>query len=149
MSFNLIEIESKIADRINASPIVPAAQGAWNTVAPPTIQVADGSTPLIIYNLVSAVASDTFVENSLSCVYDVHVYDHIINGLPNLIDVYGKVYGDSEGTDNNPTYGLHRWKITGMTDTADSFVECLSIRTQHEPDILHYVLSFSIEATEA
>lgn len=148
MSFNLIEIESKIADRLNASPIVPAAQGAWNTVAPPTIQVADGSTPLIIYNLVSAVASDTFVDNSLSCVYDVHVYDHIINGLPNLTDVYGKVYGDSKGTDNNPTYGLHRWLITGMTNTVDCRVVFLNVRTQHEPDILHYVLTFSIEVAE-
>ena len=149
MSFNLIEIESKIGDRLNASPIVPAAQSAWNTVAPPTTQVADGSTPLIIYNLVSAVASDACDQNGMSCVYDVHVYDHINNGPPPVTDVYGKVYGDSGGTDNNPTYGLHRWKITGMTDTADCFVELLSVRTQHEPDILHYVLTFSIEATEA
>lgn len=146
----MVEIEAKIQARLNASPIIPAAQAAWNTQGPPDDMVAPGGKPFIIYTMLSIDYSVSgFVDNAAEIVYQVSVFDHRANGYAAIADVVGKVTGDSEGTDNSPTYGLHRWLITGMTDTADCRMEIVSGFTQHEADAFHYALTFKVTATEA
>ena len=151
MSFNPeVQVEEKLFARLNASPIVPAAQSAWNTQAPPGTQIEPGSKPLIIFTMISADFSvGSFEKNAGEIFFQVSVYDDRTNGYANISDVVGKIRGDSEGTDNNPTYGLHRWLITGMTDTADCRMELVSAFTQHEADSFHYASTFKVTATEA
>ena len=149
MSLILADVEAKILARLNASPIVPAAQGAYNTVSPNDVQIAIGSKPYVVFTLVSGTYADsTFEKNVATAVYQVSIFDHRGNGSVNLYDVAGKVFGDSSGTDNAPTYGLARWKITGMTNVEDCMVEHVDFMTQHEPDALHYWHTFRVTATE-
>lgn len=150
MSFNLVTLEKAIADRLTVSLIGDIQGAAHNTLAPDTAELAQGSKPLVVFTLVSGTYEDTtFSTNVATAVYQVSVYDHRANGLVNLSAVYGKVYGNSEGTDNTPTVGLHRWKITGITDIADCRVEAVNFGTQHDAETLHYWQTFRVYAAEA
>lgn len=146
---NIVEIEKKIRDRLSAAPLAAATQGAFNTIVDGDASVAFGSKPLIVFTLVSGTYSvSTFAENMGEAVYQVSVFDHRSNGLVNLMDVVSKVFGDSGGG-LSPTYGLDRWKITGMTHNTDCRMEAVDFGTQHTEAELHYWQTFRVIAQEA
>lgn len=145
---NIVEIDKKIVDRLSAAPLAAATQGAFNTIADGDAAVAPGSRPLIIVTHVSGVGGDTFDTNIGESVYQVSVFDHRANGMVNIADVVSKVFGNSYGTDNAPTYGLHRWKMTGMTYNADCMLARDQFGTQHTADELHYWQTFKVTAQE-
>ena len=150
MSFNPFIFEPSIGDRLNAATIAAASQGAWNTVAPPSIRATPSSDPYIVYEMIAAdFDTMTFQTNIVEVVYRVHVYDHRKNGIVPAIGLVSLIIGDSEGTDNAPTYGLHRWKIPAVTDAATAMMRSVDAGTQHEEDRLHFWVDFAIENQEA
>lgn len=151
MSFNpMVEVEEKIGIRLNSFPIIPASQSAWNTQADRDITIEKGGKPYIVFMMISIdFTVGSFEKNAAEIVYQVSVYDHRDNGYDNLHDVIGKITGNSDGTDNNPTFGLNRWLITGMSDTADCRMELVTGFTQHEADVFNYGLTFKVTAVEA
>lgn len=147
---NMVEIELAIDSRLNASPIVPAAQGAWNTVAPDDIITKKGSKPIVTFFQVSGSFQDsTFVNNVADAVYQVNIFDHRSNGMAAGMDVWKKVFGDSQGTDNTPTHGLARWLVTGLADMGEARLVPENFGTQHANDSFHWWITFSLSAEEA
>jgi hypothetical protein len=149
MSFNGFAFEPSIHARLTTGAIAAATQGAWNTLAPPSIKAEKGSDPFIIFELIDGQYDPTFVDNIAEATYRVSVYDHARNGLAPGIAVAALVYGDSEGTDNAPTVGLARWMIPAVTDVATAIVRPETFGTQHTDAMLHFWQTFAVTLQEA
>ena len=149
MSFNPFSIEASIYGRLNSGAIAAAVQGVWNTHAPPSVTAARGSAPYIIFELFEGSYDPDFVNNLAEATYRVSVYDHALNGTLPATTVAGLVYGDSEGTDNNPTVGLARWVVPAFTDVATAIMRPEAFGTQHTDKIMHYWQTFSVTLQEA
>lgn len=150
MSFNPFAFESSIYTRLNTGAIAAACQGVWNTKAPPGIKVSQGGDPYIIFELFDGTFDPmTFEHNIAEASYRVSVYDHMENGNAPSHALIALIYGNSEGTDNAPTYGLARWKIPAVTDIATSSLRPGAFGTQHSEDQLHYWMTFTVEVQEA
>lgn len=153
MSFNLVELEKKITDRLSAAPLASQIQSAYNTVAPSDTVLGPGNLPLIVFQLASAEESgawaDGSAESTVEATYDVAVIDSRENGFDNLMTAFGSVYGDAQENGLSPTYGLHLWEVTGMTGIANCRLQADGMRTEHDSDNLVYIRSFRVFATEA
>lgn len=149
MSFDVFQFESPIYDRLNSAPISSAVQGVWNTVAPPTIKVERGGLPYIVFFITSGVFGNTFENNIVEATYQVSVFDHPGNGDVAAKAVMAQVFGDSEGKDNAPTYGLARWKVGATADAATAMMIPEDFITRHTPDGLHFAMSFRVSIQEA
>lgn len=155
MSFNPLAPEGALITRLKSHvALVTATQGIFNTVAVDgdgsEIKVGQGKQPFVVLTHVSGTfRNTTFRTNIASSVYQVSVFDSPLNGLVPAQTVVGYIFGNSEGTDNSPTYGLARWKVTGVTDMANATVVPVDYGTQHGADELHYWMTFSIENVEA
>jgi len=155
MSFNPWAPEGAIITRLKSHvALVSATQGIFNTVAidgdGTEISIGAGLQPFVVMTHVSGTFSNTtFRTNIASSLYQVSVFDSPMNGDDAAKTVAGYVFGDSEGTDNNPTFGLHRWQISGVTDMANATMVAESYGTLHTADALHYWMTFSIENVEA
>lgn len=151
MSFNPFAPEGRIITRLKSHvALVTATQGIYNTVAPDNISVGPDKDPIVVVTLVSGTfENSTFRTNTASALYQVSVYDSVQNGDDAAKTVAGYIFGDSEGTDNNPTYGLARWKMTGVADMANVTVVPDTYGTQHDAEVLHYWMTFSVENVEA
>jgi hypothetical protein len=147
---NLVEVELAIIDRLSASPIVPAAQSAWNTAAPDDVVTAKGTKPLIIMTTIPGSFGETTFENNVADqVYQVSIHDVRTNGIAPGMDVWTKVFGDSQGTDNAPIYGLQRWKMTGLADGVATSMEALNNGTLHTATHYHWWITFGLRVEEA
>jgi len=155
MSFNPFAPEGAIITRLKSHvALVTATQGIFNTVAVDgdgsDITIGPGKQPFVVLTHVSGTfGNTTFGTNIASSLYQVSVFDHKNNGDDAAKTVAGYVFGDSKGTDNNPTYGLHRWTISGVTGMADSMMTADSYGAPHTDKALHYWMTFSIENVEA
>lgn len=151
MSFNPFAYESAIITRLKQHvALVSATQGIYNTVAPGDVSLGPSKQPYIVVTHISgSFDGSTFANNVASSLFQVSVYDSVDNGDDAAKTVAGYVFGDSEGTDNSPTYGLARWKITGVTDMADAMVVPETYGTAHDANALHYFITFSVENQEA
>lgn len=150
MSFNPFAPESAIITRLKSHvALVTATQGIYNTVAPDDITVARGADPFVVMTHISGETDDTFEGNVGRSLYQVSVFDHRSNSTNNAKTVVGYIIGDSEGTDNAPTYGLHRWKISGVTDMGDALMRWVRYGTQHDESTWHYFIEFEVYVPEA
>ena len=155
MSFNPFAPEGAIITRLKSHvALVTATQGIFNTVAVDgdgsDITIGPGKQPFVVLTHVSGTfGNTTFRTNIASSLYQVSVFDHKNNGDDAAKTVAGYVFGDSEGTDNDPTYGLARWKMTSVTDMAGATMVPESYGTLHDAAALHYWMTFSIENVEA
>jgi len=155
MSFNPFAPEGAIITRLKSHvALVTATQGIFNTVAidgdGSEISVGVGKQPFVVLTHVSGTfGGSTFRTNIASSVYQVSVFDDKKNGDDAAKTVAGYVFGDSEGTDNEPTYGLAHWKMTSVADMASVTVVPESYGTLHDAEALHYWMTFSIENVEA
>lgn len=149
MSFNPFAFDASIYARLNTGAIAAAVQGVWNTQAPPSVKAAKGSDPYVIFELIDGQYDDTFQNNIAEATYRVSVYDHALNGHVPAQTVAALIFGDSEGTDNNPTVGLARWFIPAVTDVATAIVRPETFGTQHSEHILHYWQTFAVTVQEA
>lgn len=149
MSFDIFQFESAIYARLNTGVILAAVQGVYNTVAPPEIKVGRGLDPFVVFFMVSGSFENTFVNNIGESTYQVSVYDHRLNDDISAKNVLADIFGDSEGTDNTPTIGLARWKVSPTGDAATAMMVPESFGTQHSEDHLHYWMTFSITTQEA
>jgi hypothetical protein len=152
MSFNLVALEKKIRDRLNAGDLASASQGAHNTVAPGDTQLGDGQLPVVVVYLISGTYSHAWsstAESTAEALYEVAVYDARENGLVNLEAVYGLIFGDAKENGLTPTYGLHMWEVTGMTGVENCRLEAADFGTRHDPENLCYWQTFRVFATEA
>lgn len=155
MSFNPFAPEGAIITRLKSDvTLVSTTQGIYNTVAidgdGSDIMIGVGKQPFVVLTHVSGTfGNSTFRTNIASSVYQVSVFDHKGNGAVPAQTVAGRVFGNSEGTDNTPTFGLARWKMTGVADMADITVVPESYGTLHDAEALHYWMQFSIENVEA
>lgn len=150
MTYNPFAFEASIDGRLDSGAIAVLVQGVFNTKAPPSVKVGKGLQPYIIFELVDGTfAPMTFETNVSEATYRVSVYDHAENGLQNIHTVVSLVFGDSEGTDNQPTIGLARWKIPAVSDIATAIMRPEAFGTQHTEDQLHYWMTFTVEVQEA
>jgi len=153
MSFNLVELEKKIRDRLNAGSLATESQGAHNTVAPGDTVLGDGQKPVVVFFLISGTFSHAWAaasaESTAEALYEVAVYDARENGLVNLETVYGLVFGDAKENGLSPTYGLHMWQVTGMSGVENCRLEAVDFGTRHDPENLCYWQTFRVHATEA
>lgn len=150
MSFNLVTLEKAIRDRLTAGLAGVIQGSAHNTVAPDTARLEQGVRPLVVFTLVSgSYADSTFETNVASAVYQVAVMDHRANGMENLTAVFGRVYGDSAENGLSPTYGLHKWQVTGAAGIEKCRFEAGNFRTQHDAESLVYIQEFSVIVSEA
>lgn len=150
MSFNPFAPEGPMRARLLTHvALTTAVQGVYNTVAPDDISLGRGKMPVVVITHVSTPFNDSFQYNAVTATYQVSVYDSKLNGDDAAKTIVGYVIGNSEGTDNAPTYGLHRWQMTGVTDTAASLMRGLECRSLHDGDTLHYAITFEVEIQEA
>lgn len=151
MSFNPFAPEGAIITRLKSHvAMVSATQGIFNTIAPDDIEVGLSKQPIVVVTHISGTFEDTtFTTNIARSVYQVSVFDHKANGDNAAKTVAGYIFGDSEGTDNDPTFGLCRWKVTGVTDMASATMTAQTYGTAHDAEVLHYWMTFEITVQEA
>lgn len=152
MSFDPFLPQAILRTRLLSDATLTAAvQGVWNEVAPDDIELDRGADPIVIITNVSlGFDFTTFQTNIADTDYQVAVWDHRVNGVVPARTVLSRVFGNSKGTDNEPTYGLARWKITGVTGMADVTVEPLSGGILNDGEGHHgYYLTFRVLVQEA
>lgn len=151
MSFNPFAPEGAINNRLQSHvALVSATQGIYNTVAPDDITIGAGLQPIVVVTHISGTFEDTtFRTNIGRSLYQVSVFDAKSNGDDAAKTVAGYIFGDSEGTDNDPTYGLARWQVSGVTDMANAYITPQAYGTAHDAETLHYWMTFEIEVQEA
>ncbi|MBO6739041.1 MAG: hypothetical protein JJ916_04190 [Phycisphaerales bacterium] len=151
MSFNAFAPEGPIITRLKSHvALVAATQGIYNTISPDDTLLEPGDKPYVVVTHISGTFENTtFRTNIASSLYQVSVYANRQDGDDDAKTIIGYIFGDSEGTDNAPTYGLARWKMTGVTDMASATMVPESYGTAHDAERLHYWMTFSIENVEA
>jgi len=151
MSFNPFAPEAAIRTRLLTHvALTTATQGVYNTVAPDDVTIGRGKKPIVVVTHITGdFENTTFTTNVASSLYQVSVFDSKTNGDDSAKTVVGYIFGDSEGTDNAPTFGLARWKMTGVSDMASARLIPQSFGTLHDADELHYYMTFAIEVQEA
>lgn len=148
MSFNMFAFDPSIYTRLNTGVIAAAVQGVYNTRAPSSIREAKGADPYIVFELINGNFDPTFEDNMGEATYRVSVYDHVLNGVEPAIGVISNVYGNSKGTDNNPTVGLARWVIPAVSDIVTAIVRPEDFGTLHSDQVLHYWNTYSVTLQE-
>lgn len=144
---NPIDLEGALRSRLITST-TGLVQGVWNTQGPANIKLTKGGDPTIVFTLVSMIIDDSFSSNAAEITYQVSMMDHGDNPESAVRAVYDKVMGDSSGTDNAPTFGLHRWQATGMGDLEDSWFTATTVRTFHDINTWHWAIEFSVHSQE-
>lgn len=146
---NSIALESAIRARIisSASTQGVSIQGCWSTIAPEGIEPKQGNDPYAVFELLSGIADDTFIENGLVMQYRVNIYDHRNNGTSSASALYDAIIGNGDPS-TPPTYGIHRWSAT-VSGQNITQARLIRVGYGHAGDILHYYLDFEVYAQEA
>lgn len=148
MSVNLIDIETAIHARLGTST-TGMVQGVYNTIGPSTASIKKGTDPYVVFTHVSGVADDTFTTNGFEDVYQVSIYAPRGDDSADARAVIDKVYGDSSGTDNAPTVGLHRYTLTGLAGSDDCIMVADRRGTLHTLTEYHWFYTFRVHIQEA
>lgn len=147
--FPFVPMQAIRSRLLSDATLVTAVQTVAVGAVADDLQLASGSKPVV---LITQVAGNfdlsTFTNNIADGEYQVSVYDHRSNGTNAMQTVLGRVWGDSSGTDNTPTYGLARWTMTGSS-IEDAFVEPSTYGVQDDRNTLHHFLTFNVRVTEA
>lgn len=151
MSFNPFAPQAALRTRLLTHvPLTTAVQGVWTAAAPDDISVGRDKKPYVVITHVPGNFDlTTFETNIADSEYQVNVFDHLVNADDAAKTVLGYVFGDSEGTDNNPTYGLARWKMTGVTDMAPTTIVPRTFGDLSDANTLHYYITFQVVNAEA
>lgn len=147
--FPFIPLPAMRARLLTDAPLVTAVQGVWAGAVPSNITLGDGLRPIVLIAQVNGVFdSSTFGSNIADAEYQVSVYDHRSNGTDAMQTAIERVWGDAEGTDNAPTYGLNRWTIAAP-GIENAFVEPGTYGVLDDAETLHHFLTFRVRVTEA
>lgn len=150
MSFNPFAPEGAINNRLQSDvTLLAAVQGIYNTAIPDDLSIRNTLKPIVVVTHLSGSFDDTFVNNMVSHEYQVSVFDSRNNGVVPAQTVLARIIGNSRGTDNNPTYGLHRWQVSSVSGMENARMRGRQVGAPHDAEAYHYWVTFAIEVQEA